>query len=309
MTEIAQVTDNLEVAAATPAPETQGNPAPAEVAKPAETTIASGAETEVPKAPADWPDDWRVKLAGEDRKLMNQLERFGSVADLFKSYKELTAKISSGSLKSAMPKEATPEAIAAWRQENGIPDSPEGYDLSFDNGLIIGESDKPMVNEFLSAMHAKNASPEVVKAAVGAYYDLLAKQEAARDAADSDFKNTALSDLASEWGGDFKRNVNMISSLLDTAPPEVREKIAAGRTPDGNLMGNDPSVMRWLNQLAREVNPAATVVPGAGASAPAAIADEMRSIEGKMGTTAYTERDRARYVELTEANMKLTARG
>src|SRR3546814_3644725 len=56
----------------------------------------------------------------------------------------------------ALPIYATPEQIAEWRKEQGIPEKPEDYDLKFDNGLVIGEADKPLVAEFLKASHATN---------------------------------------------------------------------------------------------------------------------------------------------------------
>lgn len=309
-------TDNLDATA--PAPQvTTTETTEAEVKT---ETIAAGSVAEQPvAAPADWPEDWRTKFAGEDKAHLKQLERFASPNDVFKSYRALQARISSGELKSALPKDQTPEALAAWRKDNGIPEKPEEYDLALDDGLVIGEQDKPLVGEFLNEMHAANASPASVKSALSAYYKLVAKQQAELAQADSDFRRTSEDELRSEWGGDFQRNVNLVTNLLNAAPEDVKLKIEAGRTPDGRMLGNDPAVLRWLANLSREVNPAATVVPGSGNNSGAAIDDEISTIEKAMGdkNSEYWKgakpdgkdtKMQIRYRELITARDKIKAR-
>ena len=77
-------------------------------------------------------DDWRTRLAGGDEKELKRLSRFASEADVYKAYRELEKKKSSGELKQALSKDATPEQIAEWRKENGIPETPDKYDLTFE---------------------------------------------------------------------------------------------------------------------------------------------------------------------------------
>src|SRR3546814_8159770 len=83
-----------------------------------------------------------------------------------KSQRALEQKLSSGEFKKAIGPDATPEQIAEWRKEQGIPEKPEDYDLKFDNGLVIGEADKPLVAEFLKASHATNVTPAQAKAQI-----------------------------------------------------------------------------------------------------------------------------------------------
>lgn len=312
-------TDNLDATA--PAPEVTTTEATTEAKAEVTTeTIATGSVAEKPvAAPADWPDDWRNKFAGEDKAHLKQLERFASPNDVFKSYRALQARISSGELKSALPKDQTPEALATWRKENGIPEKPEEYDLALDDGLVIGEQDKPLVGEFLNEMHAANASPAAVKSALSAYYKLVAKQQAELIEADSNFRDESETALREEWGGEFRKNVNLVTNLLASAPEDVRLKIEAGRTPEGRKLGDDPAVLRWLANLSREVNPAATVVPGSGNNSGAAIDDEISTIEKAMGdqSSEYWKgpkpdgkdtKMQIRYRELITARDKIKAR-
>ena len=66
----------------------------------------ASAETIEASAPADWPADWRQKLAGEDKKTLERLGRMASPADLFKSYRALEQKVSAGELKKGLPENA-----------------------------------------------------------------------------------------------------------------------------------------------------------------------------------------------------------
>ena len=299
----APVTTDTPITPVTPSADGGAPAAPVQ----APTTIATGAVDDKPQAPADFPEDWRSKLAAGDEKELKRLERFGSPNDVYKAYREIEKKLSSGTVKSELPKDATAEQLASWRKDNGIPETPDGYDTALKD-IVIGENDKPLVNEFLKEMHSTNASPTAVKSALTAYYKLVEQQNIDRENGDVDFKAESLGALQSEWGADFRKNVNMVANLLATAPEQVAARIEHSRTPEGRLFGDDPAMMKWFNQLAREVNPAQAVVPNAGSNAANAMADEKKAIEGRMGTAAYTPADRARHMEIVAAEEKIKSR-
>ncbi len=284
------------------------SPASPPASPPSPDTLAGGNVPVAPAAPAEFPEDWRQKLSGGDEKELKRLERFGSPKELAKAYRELEKKMSSGVVKHDLPKDATPEQVTQWRKDNGIPEAPEGYDTNLGNGIVIGENDKPLVNEFLKEMHSANASPTAVNAALTAYYKLIEKQAADAEAADVDFKGQSIEELQMEMGADFRKNINMVSNLLSTAPDGLKDRLEASRTPDGRKLGDDPAMIKWLTQLAREVNPAAALVPGAGSNAAQSIKEEKAAIEAKMGTGAYTPADRARHMEIVAAEAKMASR-
>lgn len=282
--------------------------------------IASG-EAPAPAAavaPADWPTDWRDKLAGGDAKVRERLERFGSPADVWKHARSLETR--QGEMKAPLPKDPTPEQLAQWRKDNGIAESPDKYDLNLGEGVVIGEQDKPMVDKFLTKMHGVNATNDSVKAALGAYYEILAEQHIERERQDAEFHQKSTQELAAEWGADYTKNVNMIGNLLALAPEAVRTQLLASRTPDGRKFGDDPAMNKFFSQLAREINPAATVVPNAGGDAPKAIAEEIAVIENKMrdsgseywtGPKAADGKNtvmQARYLELQNAHLSIKKR-
>jgi hypothetical protein len=260
-------------------------------------------------------DDWRVKLAGGDEKELKRLARFASEADVYKAYRELEKKKDSGEFKRPFPTDGTPEEITQWRKDNGIPETHDKYDLTFESGLVIGDEDKPYIDKFLTEMHGKNASPEQVKAAIATYYDILGQQQQQQAEGDAAFKDESLEGLRSEWGGDFKKNLAAVNNMLGSIPEETRLAFETARTADGKLIGNDPAIIKWLAATAYELNPAAAVMPSATSNPGAAISDEIASIEKLVGDRSSTywkgpeaEKMQQRYGELLAAREKMAMR-
>lgn len=312
-----QVIEAPAPAVDTPAPApatvvTAPAPAPAQAAQaPAQATDATTEKAEAKSDAPKWSDNWRQELAGDDEKLLKRLERMLSPADLAKTIREQDKLISSGKAAKPLPKDATPEQVSEWREANGIPAKPEEYDTKLPDGLVFGEADKPAVDSYLKAMHGVNATPEQVKAGLAAYAQFREAEFQQLQELDSTEREATESVLREEWGGDFKRNINSISGLLDGAPTAVKEKMLGARAGKSALM-NDPDVVRWLAQTARELNPTATIVP-AGGNREGAIDEEIKSIESKMydkagqPDPAYWKDDKIqkRYGQLLDARSKL----
>tara|TARA_R110002074_G_C12558458_1_gene667622 strand:- start:19596 stop:20540 length:945 start_codon:yes stop_codon:yes gene_type:complete len=294
----------------TPAIETQVEVKPDEKAPTAPAILGGEADEKPVIAPADWPEDWRQKMVGDDEKLLKRFARYGSPKDLANALVNAQNKISSGELKAGKPADASPEQLAEWRKANGIPDTPDKYDLTLPDGLVIGEADKPLVGEVLAAAHAADASPEVVKAVVAAYYKTQDAQAAKQADSDANQREETMVALRQEWGNEYTRNVNIVNGYLGSLPDGLGGKIAGSRGPDGLPLGNDPAMARWLAGLAREANPLASVISGAGDKS-SLLADEIASFKTKMGDKSSdywkgpnAEKNQARYRELLEAESK-----
>lgn len=240
-------------------------------------TLATTEPAERPVvAPADWPDDWRAKVAGEDAKELARLQRMGSPADVWKAYRALEAKISSGQLKAAPKPDATPEELAAWRKDNGLPDSPEGYKPELPNGMVPGEAEMPLIGGFQKTAHKLGMTPEQFNKTLSWYF---AEQDAAKAAAyeaDKAFRTEAEEALRAEWGPAYRAEVKGIANFMEAnAPAGLADVLFNARTADGKLIGDHPEMLRWLNSLARTVNPMATLVP-------AGTADPMKAGEARL---------------------------
>jgi hypothetical protein len=243
---------------------------------------------------------------------MARLQRFTTPKDIFTSYRALEQRLSAGELKAVtpFPDKGTPEQQAAWRKEQGLPAKPEEYDLTFADGLVIGEDDKPFVDNFLKAAHAANYTPTQVKEALRFHYANQEAQAEAREQADADVARKVIDELRLEWGGDYRTNMNGISTLLKLAPAGVEEKLKNSRTADGTPVMSDPDTLRFLVGLFRQINPVSSVVPaGDEAAMNKSIDDELSQIKDVMRTNRAKynkdEKMQARYRELIAAKERM----
>ncbi len=256
-------------------------------APPATTTLATGTEpptTTTPPASTDFPTDWRERMAGEDKTFLGQLKRYASPADVGKWVRSTQLKISAGELRSNLPADATPEQIAEYRKSNGIPEAADGYvaGLKLPDGMVLGESDKPIVSSLAEVALAKNMSPDAFSAVVSKYYELQDQIVAQRQEADQTNRISAQQTLIQEWGPDFKANMNALKSFWGTAPQGVADVLLTARTPDGKIIGDLPQVASFIANLAREMNPAATLLPAGSDQSAAGITARKTEIERSM---------------------------
>lgn len=260
-----------------------------------------------------WPDDWASKMTNGDEKLSKIAGRYASPEAMFNALVAAQNRIRSGELKPALPDNPSDEEMAQWREDNGIPKSANDYDLTFDSGLVLNDEDKETYQGFLDAAHNANFTNEQVKAAIE--WDNIRQEEEinARHELDADQRTAALDELNVEWGGNFRRNVNMVQGLLNMLPEDVRDEFRAARLPDGTALFNNANILRGFAAIAGELNPAGVVVPAEGGDPMKGVNDEIAEIESFMNKDrkAYNkdEKMQARYRELLGAREKLNARG
>ena len=252
---------------------------------------------------ATWPENWRELYAGEDEKKLNQLNRYTSPTAALDAMLAAQQRIRSGELKAPFPEKGTEQEQNQWRIDNGLPESPDKYELKFDDGLIVGDEDKPIIDDFLKSAHGANYTPTQVKAAVKWYYDSLEKQSEFVHEQDKIDQQAAEDALRAEWGNEYRGTSNRIQAMFDTAPGELKDQILGGRLADGRPITASAEAMKFFASLALQINPATTLVPAGGDPA-GSIEDEIKKIENTMRTDrkAYNadEKMQARYRQLLE---------
>ncbi len=260
-----------------------------------------------PVVKPDWPDDWREKMAGGDAKELERLKRFASPAAVYTSNRELEKKLSSTPLKKVLPENPTAEDLAAYRKDNGVPEKPEDYDTKLADGLVIGEDDKPIVDNYLKIAHENHMKPEQVKSVLEWYYKDMQAQQEARQALDMQQASETKAILQAEWGADFKRNSNLIEGYFGE---EQWNRITSSRLPDGRPIVADPDILRLFADRARDYNPVATNV-GGGGDARVSIEARIEEIKGMMAdrNSAYHQGPKsatiqAEYRDLITAKQK-----
>lgn len=276
-------------------------------------TILDGAGSDKPvAAPADWPEDWRIKLAGEDKSYLKTLDRFNSPADLAKAYRDAQKRLSAGNLKASLPENPTEEELKAWRAENGVPASPKEYDVNLGEGFVWSEADQPMLDSFTEHALKANLPNSAVKQVLGWYAAEQERQASERAQRDQQLQAEAQDNMIREWGNEYTKNLNLIRNALAAhATDDLRAELLMARSPSGRLLGDHPGIMKMLASMAREANPGATVVPSSGFSH---VQDELKALESKMGEmirnkTWHSSPESKRYNELLEAKMASENRG
>lgn len=281
---------------AAPVPSTEPAPQP---------SALNAQDKAAPAVVAEFPEDWRDKLAGDDQKYRKQLERYASPQALAKAHKELQSKVSSGELLKAakLPENPTAEELTAWRKDNNVPEKPADYMNDLPSGIIIGDEDKERVNSFIETMHGKNVAKDVVQAAIEWNQNKIEAERQEVYDRNSDLQEQTEEALRAEWGPEFKRNINLVNGVIATLPEAARDVFAGAKALDGTALFNNPDIMRWMVDMARKVNPVGTVV--AGATNISAVDSEIEQIEKVMkdNRSAYNKdaKMQDRYMQLLEA--------
>ena len=297
-----------------------GNAAPLPADPGAKPADGGGKPAEGAK-PQTWPDTWRDLMAGElpetadetakaaHAKTLAALKRYNSPNDVAKALRAAQVKLSDGTVKAALPKDATPEQVAEWRKENGIPETPDKYDLGLPSGVVLADGDKALLDAWVTKVHGVNASPDVVKAGAAALIELRDAQAASFQQRDKADQAAFEDEMRAEWGADYRGNVEAVKLMLNHGGEDLFSVIAGARGPDGKGLANNPVVVRWLASHAREMGfVQGTVVP-AGGDLGKGIEDEIAGLEKRMADDMPGWRKdtkaQARYMQLLGARDRM----
>jgi len=307
---VVENTETVDTDTGTPA-DTENTEATTEAPVDATLGADTAAEDVAQEVPADWPADWRQKMAGGDEEALKYLNRYKSPDNVYKALKSMRAKMDAGELRNAMPDLQNEEAMKAWRAENGIPETPEGYKEGL-NLEGVDDEDMALIDKYMADMHAHGATPEQARAGLDSYYqmrDQLLEQQAETDKA---FRRDAEDTLRAEWGPEFRANLNSMRNMLDMHGEEMRQVLFTARAADGTLLGDNPEVLKFLVSMSKELNPYGTVTPNAGETPVQTIDKEIAAIEERMKDAQGTgywkdEAAQARYRELIDMKSRYAA--
>lgn len=290
-----------------------------------DTTIPSSPSNGEEKGTPSWgdtwnPDAWRDWFAGNDEKMRKHLNRFDSPLGIYKQWRYLDQRRNDGRLMPARPDTEDESQLAAWRKQVGAPDSPDGYLADLPAELNISEGDEAALKEVFATMHSEGIPTGQAKAVVAKYYEMVAKGLEERSAADRDIRARAEDELRSEWGPEYRQNLNAIGVLMEShGDTDLFNWMQEARGPDGARLGDNPKAIKFLAGIAREIHPDGfvTVTPGAGMTRSQAMADEMSQLETEMRDTKGRDpggywnspQKQARYLELIQARERMQARG
>ena len=239
-----------------------------------------------PVVPATWPEDWRQRFAGDNQNALKTLNRFKSPENLYKAYDAMRAKMASGEYRRAKPDTDDEEAIKAWRTEVGVPENAEAYYENLPEGVQIEDADKPFIDRYFNAMHSRGVPVEDAQEGLKAYYEMEVEAAEQLMEQDKERRREIEDELRGEWGPEFRGNLNAMHGLFDThGGDELKKRLFTARMSDGTPLGDDKDFLQLMVGLAKEINPAGTIVPPAGRTQMQAIEDEIAKLETEMGDT------------------------
>lgn len=280
---------------------------------PAPERIEALKDFETPQAFFDKHDEltnanWRDQFAGDDDKFKTTLERYNTPADLGNAFREQKATISAGQYSAPLPEGANDEDVKAYREANGIPLEASGYMENLPEGLVVGDEDKEIMQDFLGSLHEENVPPSVAHKAIAWYNDFAEKQQDIAAEVDHEHHVEAEEALRSGWGTDYRANINLVGGLLDTTFGEdVKEALLNARDGEGRAIMNIPEVVQGLADLARKVNPIAQVISPRNDPVQT-LNDEIAEIEKFMRTNRAEynkdEKKQARLLELYDIRLQ-----
>lgn len=241
------------------------------------------ATTEQAPIQQTWPDDWRIHLAGNDEKELKRLEQLSSPQDVWKKYRNMESEYSKRQPRLEYSPDMPAEKLAEWRKQEGIPDAHDKYDLQFDDGLVIGEIDKPFIDEFTKYAHDNNLSNKAVKDSVRWYLERQAAEQEQIEQKNYDFQVQNNAELMKEWGAEYKGNINAINELF-VDNPEIKDLLFESMDSEGLRIGNNAKLVRWAVDIAKRLNPTATLVFPEGQGGIKGAENRLAELKSMMGT-------------------------
>lgn len=301
-----------------PAPENEGTPpepaqAPENTAPPAEG--APAADQETGSADGGEPpvtENWRHRMANGSEDKLKLLDRYASEEAMVDGFMSARQKISSGEYQAKLSDDPSDEELSTYREANSIPQTVEDYEISLPEGFNFGEEDQPRVDLFVQKMHEKNATSAQVSAGLSAYAEIMEEQAVELVERDNTDKQSFEDALRSEYGDEYRPNMNIITNFIASAPEDVQTTIAHGRGPDGQALLNNVEFVRWISGVARELNPAATVIRSAGTDSLKTVNTELAELDKVMketlNTTWHGSEEKKRHMVLLDAKSKIEKR-
>lgn len=195
--------------------------------------------------------DWRGSLSDDNRAAV---EKFNSVDDVVKSYRELSKKL--GATVAVPGEDATEGQIAAFRKKLGIPEDAAEYKLavpeSVKEAVNADEADATLV-EFASMAHENNVPPAAMQKLVDAYYTRQVEAQTALAEQVEEQTRAHIRDQMKKWGKDADANVAFAQRVAKEADKSVEgfKDFLENSVVDGVPLGSHPMFLEVFSWLGR----------------------------------------------------------
>lgn len=263
---------------------------------------------------ATWPDTWRESIAESlaDPKAGEALKRYQSPAELAKALLAAQQKIRSGEYKRAvpLPEDADEATVKAWREEQGLPPSPDDYKIPTLAGVEYDKLDdntKAHLGEFKTAFHQANltqAQSDTVANTIVRVAESQMMQVAEADALNQERLEDT---LRAEWGRDYRPNLKTTHAWLSQQFGDDTDGVLMARMPNGQRLADMPKFLKLMSQAA--LGSGSDVFVDEGGAQPLSLEGRRAEIEKIMNTdfSRYQREDMG--TEYTKILEELDKRG
>lgn len=189
-------------------------------------------------------EDWKSSIPEEIRG-HSSLEHINDIGALAKSYVHAQQMV--GADKIALPgKSATDDEWGEVYAKLGRPESPDGYELAYNNVPEDAEMDDGMVSWFKETAHRAGMNAQQAQVMLDAYNEMTFGQAETMGAELQARVDEIESGLRKEFGNAFDDRMNLANGVLaEFGNPEITEVQLA----DGTMLGDNPEIIRMLANM------------------------------------------------------------
>jgi len=220
-----------------------------------------GVKQEAPRGLGDnGGPDWRAMLAGEDTQFVETLARYKTPTDFGKAFQEQRAALSKRAEPARLAPDASPEQLAEWRRNIGLPevkgDKAEefmaAYKIELPKGYEASETEKGLIADFAKQAYDKGWNTGEVKGAVDFFLQQQsAMQQAVNRVAVDNQKQWQMA-LREELGPrEYEAQQAAASAWLqEKFDGEELQNFLHAQLPGGGYLGDHPAFFKLVSQLA-----------------------------------------------------------
>lgn len=196
-------------------------------------------------APAKVWETWRQELSGGDDKILTELTRIKSPADIGKELLRQKQELSKRREPLTLAKDATPEQVTEYRKAIGVPaeGTIEAYGIKAPDGYKLSEVEKGALGDLAKLGVDKNVPAPIMKEVTDHFFRVQEANRQALNTLDANRQKEWQGELEQKLGKDFKPMVAAGEAFLNQRfadNPEAKAELLNARLPGGGKLGDSP---------------------------------------------------------------------
>lgn len=219
-------------------------------------TTTPSAETP-PSADAPQADDWRKMIAGDDAKRLEALQRYSTLQDYDKAFRDTQAAFRERPKGIQIPKEgASEEEVKAFHDALGVKADVSEYEITAKLPENLSDADQAFLDTVKKTLHAKGgyaATPEVMNTAVELYGSFMEEQAAVMAATAAQKEAETRDALKQEFGAQLDLEMQYAKAAVGQLFGEEFDGIAGMQFADGTRLGDHPKFIKAMMAAGRAI--------------------------------------------------------